>query len=161
MNLMRVIALFLLSIYGSSVIAQQLVPFDTWKTTRGNWFEDPTEISYVGARCNALMAMVGGYFLMNPGKQEDVKTGQGVVDRGKAFLFVSLFLGTGARGGMSSEAFTSRQLLLTQTYSNKIIENKRLHNNIFESPILEDFNFCVSVESFFGEMNKRISETSR
>jgi hypothetical protein len=134
-------------------VAQQLVPFDQWQARNAKWQDDLSDMSYVGARCSVLFSMVGNYFLLNPGKPEDLETGKSLTGRAKPFLTVSSLIGI--RVGMSADALKGRHTTLLEAYSKQLNENKRLHNNLFEEPIFSDFKFCVGNEQLFNVLSKK------
>jgi hypothetical protein len=134
---------------------QQLIPFVEWKKSNPDWdMGDVSEVGYVGSRCSALLLATSAFFIENPGKPEHLITGLKMVMSSETFQVVAERLA--AKRRMSKEVLASRKDALLDIYTDKLKENRRLHNNMFHEPILGDMGFCKQTEPLFNELSKTI-----
>jgi hypothetical protein len=100
---------------------------------------------------------IGGVFIENPSKDEDIQKGKEVRDRGfELTLFGNVVAET---KGMSRENQIARFGLLFKSYAERIANNRRLHNNMFHGFIQSDFKFCLNLEAEYREMKEKNKTT--
>ncbi len=59
--------------------------------------------------------------------------------------------------GMDETRLLERAKAFFDIYIRQIVENRRLHNDMFEGWVGEDFQFCIDRYQFMDELGKRIS----
>ena len=134
-------------------IAEELVPLERWATTLPKWTEDISEVAYATTRCGTLFMVIGGVFIQNAAKDEDIQNGKDVGDRGlELTLFGNLLSET---IGSSKENQLARSSLLLKSYAERIARNRRLHNNMFHGHIQSDYKFCLILEAQQRELKER------
>ena len=131
------VALVLISL---SAQAADLMPFSKYIEERPNWFNDGTEVAYAENRCGALYSAIGIYFEANGTTQEDMDTSQRMKKQGLDLMTRGGVLAT--KYGMSAKNSTKRTEAVFKAYVDKLIENKRLNNSIFNDDINADTAFC-------------------
>lgn len=124
----------------SNIQAADLMPFSKYVDERPNWFNDGTEVAYAENRCGALYSAIGVYFEANGTTQEDKDTSQRMKERGLALMTRGGVLAT--KYGMTAKNSSKRTEAVFKAYVDKLIENKRLNNSIFNDDINADLGFC-------------------
>jgi len=142
--MMRFVFAVLISVVFTAAYAEDLEPFEKWIKDRPNWTDDDTELAYATTRCGTLFLVVGGVFVENPANQENVRQGNEIRARGLALQILGSKIAE--LKGMSQENHIERVKLLYKSYAERIVTNRRLHNNMFQGWIQNDFKFCVDFE---------------
>lgn len=151
----KILFSFILAGLGSLSNAQTLIPFETWQKSRSDWASDPTEVAYVVFRCGALLDRVGRVFIENGATPEHRTNGHGLVQRADRLLATGSALSLST--GMDETRLLERAKAFFDIYIRQIVENRRLHNDMFEGWVGEDFQFCIDHYQFMDELGKRIS----
>lgn len=154
------LVLLALAILSSPIsYAEELEPFESWIQKRPDWSSDVTEFAYATTRCGTLFLVIGGVFVENPASQENVKQGNEL--RGRGFALQMFGSRIAESKGMNQESQLERAKLLYKSYAERIVTNRRLHNNMFHGWMLGDFKFCTDLEKnirdFADEYTKRNS----
>jgi hypothetical protein len=148
---MKKLLIFIGVVFHALANAQQLTPFDQWERDTPKWTEDLTEVVYVAGRCASISHTLGMYISQEGNKPEDVAMGKKFIDAGNTFTTVSLEIGKNL--GMSNQFIYDRHEALTKVYVQKLVENKKMHNQIFVGDFAIDFKFCVAQHSFFKSLS--------
>ena len=135
--------------------AQILVPFDQWERNTPKWKEDLTEVAYVAGRCASINHTVGYYISQEGNKPENTEFGGKFIEAGNTFTTVSLEIGMNL--GMSYKFIYDRHEALTKVYVQKLVENKKMLNQIFAGDFGIDFKFCVAQHPFFKSIEEGLS----
>lgn len=151
----RLFCICLLLSVNSVTSAQTLIPFETWQKSRSGWESDPTEVAYMVFRCGALLDRIGRVFIENGATPEHRTNGQGLVQRADRLLATGAALSLST--GLDETRLLERAKAFFDIYIRQIVENRRLHNDMFEGWVGEDFQFCIGRYKFMEELGKRIS----
>ncbi|MCE9551382.1 MAG: hypothetical protein K8R50_10370 [Betaproteobacteria bacterium] len=151
---MKINILLALIFFSVSVEAESLIPMSENMEKNRDWINDPSEIAYFGSRCYVLYTLLGGYFLENGTSAENKKTGELFEQTGLIFLASSSVLSVGL--GMSQESIIARSKMLTNAYGKSLVENKRLHNNVFHGYIESDLMQCERLNKDYQQINALI-----
>ena len=135
--------------------AQILVPFDQWERNTPKWKEDLTEVAYVAGRCASINHTLGYYISQEGNKPENTEFGGKFIEAGNTFTTVSLEIGINL--GMSDKFIYDRHEALTKVYVQKLVENKKMLNQIFACDFGIDFKFCVAQHPFFKSIAEGLS----
>jgi hypothetical protein len=101
----------------------------------------------VAGRCASINHTVGYYISQEGNRPEDVALGKKFIDSGNTFAAVSLEVGKNL--GMSDKFIYDRHEALAKVYVQKLVENKKMLNQIFVGDFAVDFKFCVSQHPLF------------
>ncbi len=142
----------ILPVIGNS---QPLVPLDQWELNTPKWKEDLTEVAYVAGRCASINHTVGYYTSQEGNKQKDIELGGKFIEVGNTFTNVSLEIGISL--GMSDKFIYDRHEALTKVYVQKLVENKKMFNQIFTGDFGIDFKFCVAQHPLFKSIAEGLS----
>jgi hypothetical protein len=134
---------------------ESLTPFKIWQQSRGEWEKDPTEVAYVVFRCGTIFDVIGRVFIENGATLEHKANGNRMVERATALLSTGSFLSLNT--GMSETRILERAKSFFEIYHRLIVENRRLHNDMFNGQVGQDFDFCVNRYALMAELGKRIS----
>jgi hypothetical protein len=146
-NFMKILLIALFSIFPIIATAQILIPLDQWERNTPKWNKDLTEVVYVAARCASINHTVGYYISQEGNKSEDIELGKKFIEVGNTFTTVSHEIGINL--GMSDKFIYDRHEALTKVYVKKMVENKKMLNQMFAGDFGIDFNFCVSQHPLF------------
>ena len=138
-----------------NVIGAELIPFTKYVDDRPNWFKDGTEIAYAENRCGGLYSAIGVYFDANGTSAEDKDTGQRMKKQGLTLMTRGGILAT--KYGMTAENSSKRTEALFKSYVDKLMENKRLNNSIFNDDINADLKFCEQLIKVTNVIDKATS----
>lgn len=153
-NTMNINMLLALIFFSVSVEAESLIPMSENMEKNRDWINDPSEIVYFGSRCYALYTNLGAYFLENGTSAKDKKSGELLVQKSSIFFDGVYVLSMGLR--MSQESFRARNTMLLDAYGKSLIENKRLHNNVFHGYIESDLMQCERLKEDYQQINALI-----
>jgi len=146
---------FCLITFGTFGNAQTLIPFEKWQQSRSEWEKDPTEVAYAVLRCGTLFDFLGRVFTENGTTPEQRSNGQTLTQWGGGLIRSGAALSISA--GMDETRILERAQAFFDIYGRQIVENRRLHNDMFQGWIGEDFKFCIGRYRFMEDMGKRIS----
>ena len=152
---MKILLIVLFSIFPIIATAQLLIPLDQWERNTPKWNEDLTEVVYVAARCASINHTVGYYISQEGNKSEDIEFGRKFIEAGNTFVTVSLEIGKNL--GMSDKFIYDRHEALTKVYVQKMVENKKMLNQIFSGDFGIDFKFCVAKHPLFKGIAEGLS----
>lgn len=155
----KLLVAFLLATFGPLASAQTLIPLETWEKSRSDWKNDPTEVAYVVFRCGTLFDLLGRVFVENGTTSGQRDDGQKMISRADGLLTTGTALSFNT--GMSEPRLLERAKAFFDIYGRQIVENRRLHNDMFEGLVGKDFQFCVSRYAFMDELGKRLSDGKR
>lgn len=136
----------------SNIQAADLIPFSKYVDERPRWFEEGPEVAYAENRCGGLYSAIGVYFEANGTTQEDKDTSQQMKKQGLTLMTRGGVLAT--KYGMTAEKSTKRTELLFESYIDKLVENKRLNNSIFNDDINADLKFCEELTKVTNVIDK-------
>ncbi len=134
---------------------QSLTPFESWQQSRSEWEKDPTEVAYVVFRCGAIFDVIGRVFVENGVTPEHKANGRGLAERANGLLSTGSFLSFNV--GMSEARILERAKAFFEIYTRLVVNNRRLHNDMFNGQVGQDFDFCVKKYPLMAELGKRIS----
>ena len=152
---MKILLIVLFSIVPTIATAQLLIPFDQWERNTPKWNEDLTEVVYVAARCASINHTVGYYISQEGNKSQDIELGKKFIEAGNTFTTVSLEIGINL--GMSDKFIYDRHEALSKVYVQKMVENKKMLNQMFAGDFGVDFKFCAAKHSFFKSIADGLS----
>ncbi len=150
----KTIALLMLTI-PLSLSAAELITFTRYVEERPNWFKDGTEVAYAENRCGGLYSAIGVYFDANGTSQEDKDTSQRMKKQGLMLMTRGGVLAT--KYGMTAENSSKRTEALFKAYVDKLMDNKRLNNSIFNDDINADIKFCEDLKKVTNVIDKATS----
>ena len=136
-----------LSIFPAIASAQLIIPLDQWERNTPKWTEDLTEVAYVAGRCASINHTVGYYISQEGNKPENADFGRKFIEAGNTFTTVSIKIGK--KLGMSDKFIYDRHEAMTKVYVQKMVENKKMLNQIFSGDFAIDFKFCIAQHSLF------------
>lgn len=152
---MKILLMVFLSIFPAIANAELLIPFDQWERNTPKWTEDLTEVAYVAGRCASINHTLGYYISQEGNKPENTDFGRKFIEAGNTFTTVSLEIGKNL--GMSDKFIYDRHEALTKVYVKKMVENKKMLNQIFVGDFAIDFNFCVAQYPLFKSIADGLS----
>lgn len=154
-NFIKTLVIVLFSIFPTIAASQLLIPLDQWERNTPNWNEDLTEVVYVAARCASINHTVGYYISQEGNKSQNIELGKKFIEAGNTFTTVSLEIGINL--GMSDKFIYDRHEALSKVYVQKMVENKKMLNQIFAGDFGVDFKFCVAKHSLFKSIADGLS----
>lgn len=150
---LKVISLLItLSCLNQSVIAAEMISFESWLKATPNWAKDESEVAYVFTRCGILLSVVGIYFLANGTKDKDKLNGQSFIDNGNNLIRSGVYVSL--EKGINQDAIKQRHKVINDTYINDIKNNKSINNTIFFGDTGKDFEFCTSLNNSMNSIKK-------
>ena len=152
---MNKVILILTLILSTSLNAAEMIPFSKYVDERPSWFKEGSEVAYAENRCGGLYSAIGLYFEANGTTQEDKDTSQRMKKQGLKLMTRGGVLAT--KYGMTAENSSKRTEALLKSYVDKLIENKRLNNSIFNDDINADLKFCEELTKVTNVIDKATS----
>lgn len=141
----KTLAASLLMLLPGLLHAEAPIPFNQWVNKNPNWSKDRKEIGYALTRCGSLFFTVGSYMEQNAASKEILARAQDAKIRGTMLSVAATPLNK--ENGLTADFLEQRTAALMKGYMDLIISNRAIHNNLFHGQILEDYQFCRTVEA--------------
>lgn len=149
------LTLLLLLVFFSSISnSAELIPLESYVSQNSKWYEDTTEMAYFGARCTCLYTLIGTYFVENAAGGEDKDAGRKLLSSSNFFNEVAVKLSFATN--MNENSIKSRYQMITKSYTDRLIANKQLNNNMFDDFMKGDVTTCSKYSKMFEELSKQI-----
>jgi hypothetical protein len=138
--------------------AAELPPLDALMSERANWGSDPSEISYVEARCASLHTTVAAYFAGSGTTDFDAQSAKSLQESARQFLLFATVFDGRSKKPMSEKAFGDRIKTFLDFYSSTLQNNKTSLNNALVGVIEKDLVWCNELKSVNTQLSERMKK---
>lgn len=149
---MKNLTYLVLLIWSLTAEAATLIPLDSYIQERPKWHEDISELVYVGTRCDCLYTTIGNWAVGN-GREQAKSYGRKLLE--SAEIFRSVYTALSFEVNMNQSSIEKRFQEVVSVYTDKVVENKRLNNNVFDGYVGKDIEVCKKNLPLYEAINSK------